>query len=118
VTTTTVIDRRGKLITVETLTNPAATKIRRRRPGTFVQVPLASAARAYAAMHSPKAMVWLWLQYQVWKTKSKVVAVPNGVLAEYGVSPDVKRAALLQLEVAGLITVDRRPRQTPIVTVL
>ena len=73
-------------------------------------VPLAL-ARACAALNCPKAMVWVWLVHQARKTGKRTVAVPNRVLAKYGVSREVKRRALRQLEAAGLITVERRPKE-------
>jgi hypothetical protein len=114
----TYIVRHGRRIEVETLANPPVNTVGRQRREPFVQVPLALAARVAAATNNRKMMVWLWLRHQAWKTRRKVVAIPNGVLAEYGVTPDVKRAALQQLEAAGLITVECRPRKTPIVTML
>jgi hypothetical protein len=62
-------------------------------------------------------MVWVWLVYRAWRDKSTTVAVPNGALAKYGVSREVKRRALAELETAGHITVARRRGKTPIVTV-
>jgi hypothetical protein len=114
----TSIVRHGRRIEVETLTNTAAKQVTGQKREPFVQVPLALAARAAAATNNQKMMVWLWLRHQAWKTRRKVVAAPNGVLTEYGISPDVKRAALRQLEAAGLIGIERRPRKTPIVTIL
>jgi len=69
-------------------------------------------------MNCPKAMVWLWLVQQARKTGKLAVPVPNGALAKLGVSPDVKSRALRQLEAVGLITLGRRPRKTPIATLL
>jgi hypothetical protein len=114
----TYITRHGRSIEIETLANTAVSKVGRPRREPFVQVPLALAARVAAATNNQKMMVWLWLRHQVWKTKRNVVAVPNGAMAEYGISPDVKRAALRQLEAAELITIERRSRKTPIVTML
>jgi hypothetical protein len=96
----------------------AANKVGLRKREPFVQVPLALAAKAAAGTNNQKMMVWLWLRHQAWKTRRNVVAAPNGILAKYGISPDVKRAALRQLEAAGLIAIERRPRKTPIVTIL
>ena len=48
-------------------------------------------------------MVWVWLVHSAWKKQRQTVTVPNGELAKLGVSREVKRRALQQLEAAGLI---------------
>ena len=108
--------RHGRRIEVETLETGATA--RRRRVAPFVKMPLTWAARASIATNCPKAMVWVWLLHQAWKTKSATVRVPNGALAKYGISRWVKRRTLRQLEGAGLITIKLEPRKTPVVTVL
>jgi hypothetical protein len=82
------------------------------------KVDLATAARAFAATDSKKAMVWLWLLHQARKTGNRTIAVPNGALAKYGVSRKLKCPALHQLEDAGLIAVEWRLRKTPMATLL
>ena len=69
-------------------------------------------------MHTPKAVVLVWLIYRAWQKKSSTFPVPNKALADLGVSPDVKCRALRQLEAIGLIKVAWCPRKTPIVTLL
>jgi competence protein ComGC len=69
-------------------------------------------------MNCPKAMVWVWLVHQTWKTGKNTVVVPNRALVRYGVSRDVKSSALRQLEAAGWITVKRSACKNPIVTVV
>jgi hypothetical protein len=112
--------RHGRRIEVETIDTPGVppNKVRRRQSDTFAAVPLQWAARASAAMNSPKTMLLVWLTYQAWRTKSPTFAVPNKVLADYDVSRGVKCLALRQLEVAGLIRVEWRPRKSPVVTLL
>jgi hypothetical protein len=94
----------------------APAKRKKRKP--FVMVPLETMVVACAALNCRKALVWLWLLHQVWRTKKRTVRVPNKALAQLGVTRDVKRQALEQLEAAGLVNVDRRPRNTPLITVL
>lgn len=110
--------RHGRRIEVETLDTGPVKKIRRRRGDTFAMVPLQWAAKASAATNTPKAMVWMWLVYQAWRTKSSRFVVGNVALADIGVTSKVKNAALRQLERAGLISVERPPRGSPIVTLL
>jgi DNA-binding transcriptional ArsR family regulator len=108
--------RNGRRIEVETVAIGVTPNIRRRAP--FVVLPLSWAAEASAATNCQKAMVWVWLVHRMRTTKSTTVTMPNRVLAKYGVSRRVKSSALRQLEEAGLITVERRPRKTPVVTLL
>ncbi len=97
----------------------ARAPVKRKKTKPFVaKIELDTAAKAFTATGCQKGFVWLWLLHQAWKTGSKTVAVPNGALLKYGVSRKIKRAALRQLEAAGLIAVERRSRKTPTVTVL
>jgi hypothetical protein len=96
----------------------AAAPVKADKSTAFAQISLAFAAKAAAATNCPKAVVWVWLAYRAWKTKSTKIDVPNDALVKLGVSRDVKRAALQQLEEAGLISVKRPSRRTPVVTLL
>ncbi len=97
----------------------AKAPVKRKKFEPFVaKIKLDTAAKVFAATDCKKAMVWLWLLHQAWKTGNKTIAVPNGALAQYGVSRKVKCSALQQLEEAGLITVEWRSRKTPIATLL
>jgi hypothetical protein len=91
---------------------------KRKKAEPWVKVPLALTAKAAAATNTQKFMVWTWLLYRAWLTGSATVPLPNGALAKYGVNRKSKTLALRQLEAAGLITVERRSRKTPIVTLL
>ena len=53
-----------------------------------------------------------------WKTRRMSFPVPNARLKNLGVSREVKRRVLRDLQRAGLITVDRRTRKSPIVTLV
>jgi hypothetical protein len=108
--------RNGRRIEVETVATDVTPNVRRRAP--FVVLPLSWAAEACAATNCQKAMVWIWLVHRMRKTKSTTVTIPNRALAKYGISRRVKSLALRQLEEAGLISVERRPRKTPLVTLL
>jgi hypothetical protein len=94
----------------------AAAPVKRNKTTPSVMLSLSWAAEAAIATKSLKAMVWVWLVYRAWQTKNPTVAVPNGALAKYGISRKVKSLALRQLEAAGLIAIERRPRKTPTVT--
>jgi hypothetical protein len=94
----------------------AAAPTKHKKAAPSVMLLLSWAAEAAIATKSRKAMVWVWLVYRAWQTKNPTVAVPNGALAKYGISRKVKSLALRQLEAAGLIAIEGRPRKTPTVT--
>jgi hypothetical protein len=96
----------------------AAAPTTHKKTEPFARITLTVAARVFAVMNCPKAMVWVWLVHQTRKTGKRTVVVPNSALARYGVSRDVKSSALRQLEAAGWITVKRSTCKNPIVTVV
>jgi hypothetical protein len=83
-----------------------------------VKVPLWWIERACSATHSPQAFVAVWLLYLSWQSKSLSFPLPNEALAERGAERRAKRRALANLEAAGLITVERPERKTPIVSLV
>ena len=96
----------------------AAAPVKRKKSELFAMLRLAPAAAAYRAMNCPKAMVWAWLMQQTRMKGNLTVAVPNGALTKWGVSREIKRRALQQLEAAGLITIERPAKKTPVVTIV
>jgi hypothetical protein len=56
--------------------------------------------------------------YETWRAKGQPIKVPNGMLERFGVSRDAKIRALHKLEQLGLVSVEWRPRKSPIVTIL
>ena len=91
---------------------------KRRKEPPFVKVPLWWAAEATKATKTPKALVCIELLHRAWKAKSSTFSLPNGRLSKNGVSREIKRRALRDLEAAGLITVERRHGKTARVTLV
>ena len=75
-----------------------------------VMLRLVTLARAAKATRSPRLFVWAWLQYEAWRNRSATVNVANGELEHYGINRERKRRALLDLEAAGLVRVERSGR--------
>jgi hypothetical protein len=96
----------------------AAAPVKRKKAEAFVKVPLWWAEAATKAVGAPDAMVCIYLLHTSWKVKSLTFPLLNGRLKRMGVSREVKRRVLRDLEAAGLITVERRSRKTPIVTLV
>lgn|SRR5262249_28647720 len=96
----------------------AAAPVKPAKAERFVKVPLWWIAAASNAARSPATIVLTELLYASWKAKNPTFPLPNGRLAKLGVSRDVKRRVLHDLELGNLIRVERRGRATPIVTML
>jgi len=92
-------------------------KIRQRRR-QFVQVPWTWIERLAQSQSANTYRVALTLLFHHWKAKGDPIKVANGMLAMDGVSRYAKRRALAELERLGLITISRRQRKSPIVTLL
>jgi hypothetical protein len=85
----------------------------------FVQVPLCWAeAVAKATTGGATMLVSVHLLHAAWKAGRTTFPLPNGYLKKHGVSREVKRRVLLELETAGLITIERRTGKTPLVTLV
>jgi hypothetical protein len=96
----------------------AAAPVKRKKVEPFVNVPLWWFAQVARATNTRKALVAVELLYASFKAKSSTFQLPNGRLRKLGVSRETKRRALYELEQAGLITVDRPIRKTPLVTLV
>ena len=91
---------------------------KKRKVEPFVKVPLWWIQQAATITKSSTAMVCIELLYRSWKAKSPTFPLPNGNLRKLGVSREIKRRVLRDLERGGLITVERPTRKTPIVTLV
>jgi hypothetical protein len=88
-------------------------KIRKRRE-KFAVFPMTW----YEALNSAPGATYrvaIYLLYLHWKEGGGPVKLPNGMLKTDGVSRQTKWRALGDLERRGLITVERRPRRSPLV---
>jgi hypothetical protein len=91
---------------------------RKKTTEAFVMIPLWWVEKAAEATKSPATLVLVELWRRRWEMQRTTFPLPNARLAKLGVSRDVKRRVLHELERAGLITIERRPRKTPIVTLV
>jgi len=89
----------------------------RKASGRFVKVPLWWIETAAKDIRSPATLVLIELLYAAWKAKSSTFQ-PNGRLKKLGVSREIKRRVLRGLERRPVILVERRPRKTPIITLV
>jgi hypothetical protein len=96
----------------------AAAPVKCKKVEPFVKMPLWWIETAARHARSPATLVMVELLRASWKAKSLSFPLSNGRLEKLGVSRDVKRRVLSDLERGGLIRVERRSRRTPIVTLL
>lgn len=60
----------------------------------------------------------LFIVYENWRSGGRTIKLTNIMAAEVGVSPDAKGRAIDDLEQAGLIEVERRPKRSPRISLL
>ena len=87
----------------------------RRQP--FVMVPWTWIERLAETSSANAYRVALHLLHRHWKNNGQPFLLANGVLAAAGVTRFAKWRALAELERLGLISVERRTRRTPRITV-
>jgi len=92
-------------------------KIQKRRQ-QFVKVPWAWIERLVEARHIATYRVALHVLYRHWKNGGLPFTLSNAAIADEGVSRWRKWEALGELEQLGLITVERRKRRSPRITVI
>ena len=92
-------------------------KIQKRRKN-FVMVPINWWEKLEDCRSAKTILLAIYLLYLHWKNRGKPFKLPNGMLEYDGTSRRTKWRALPDLEQRGLITVERRPRKSPIVKLL
>jgi hypothetical protein len=92
-------------------------KIRQRRQ-QFVLVPWTWAERLAQSRSANTYRVALTLLFLHWKATGGPIKLANGMLATDGVSRWSKWRALEELEQFGLVTINRRQRKSPIITLI
>lgn len=97
------------------MNNPAKA---RKKDEPFAKVPLEWLARMIEVGGRSRAVVYVWLAHLAWKAKGPTFELSNFRLKHYGVSREIKRKTLLDLEMGGMIVVERRSRKTPVVTLV
>jgi len=94
---------------------PIIQKKTRKRRLHWVRLPMAWYERLEGAP-GQTYRVALYLLYLHWKGNGKPIKLANGMLKMDGVPPESRRRALRDLERRGVISVERRPRKSPIIT--
>jgi hypothetical protein len=89
-----------------------------RRRKAFAMVPLQLSGKMAKAIGMPGATVLILLFYLSWQHQGAPFPFQNTLLARYGVNREAKRRVLKALEKTGLIRVEWRGHQAPIVTLV
>jgi hypothetical protein len=90
-------------------------KLKRQRQH-FVCVPWSWVEKLSGA-RGQTLRVAIILLYLHWKAKGRPVKLANGMLQSDGISRRAKWRALLELEGLGLISIERRPKKSPIIEI-
>jgi hypothetical protein len=96
---------------------PAPTK-RKKQIEPFVQVPLWWIETAAKDIRSPATLVLIELLRARWKTQSSTFPLPNGRLKALGVSREIKRRVLRDLQRRPVILVERSRGKAPRITLI
>jgi hypothetical protein len=88
--------------------------------GEFLKgpIPLNWLGRASKLPGKASLATALAIMFEVGRRRSSQITLTTAILDRFGINRKAKYRGLEQLENAQLITVDRRPRRNPIVTVL
>jgi DNA-binding transcriptional ArsR family regulator len=88
-------------------------------PGKFIKGPIDIAWLCRAAQLGATALlVGLALWYLKGLRRADAFIVSNLMVAEWGIQPDAKSRALRKLEKAGLISIKRRGKRSPLVSLI
>lgn len=100
-----------------TAPGPDSTRVKRRHQ-QFVKFPLVWADRLRTVRYTSSYRVALHLLYRHWKSGRCPIQLSNVALVEAGVSRDQKWRALRELELLGLIRIERRRRRSPLINLI
>lgn len=89
----------------------------KRRWKQFTMLPMTWYEHMKGADGQTYRVAW-FLLYLYWKNNGEPIKLANGLLIRDGVPPRTKCRALRDLERRGLITVEWRPKKSPIVQLL
>jgi hypothetical protein len=84
----------------------------------FIQVPWSWVERLRRARHVSTHNLANHLLYEHWRNGGQALVLSNSAMAQVGMTRWGKWEGLHELEQLGLVTIERRPRKSPLVTVL
>ena len=84
----------------------------------FILVPWAWANQLTTCDSATTFKLALLLLYEHWHNNGSTIRLTNPLAATMGILPEAKRRSLADLERRGMVSVERRSRKTPLITVL
>jgi hypothetical protein len=84
----------------------------------FIRVPWSWVERLRDAHHVCTWKLAMYLLYEHWRNGGQVIVLSNAALAAEGMTRHRKWEGVRELEQLGLVTIQRRPRKSPLVAVL
>ena len=84
----------------------------------FVRVPWAWVDRLKSTNRGSTYRLALLLIYEDWRTGGRPIRLSNAMLAGDGITRKSKWRALEELEQLELVRIERRPRKSPVVTLI
>ncbi len=84
-----------------------------RRKDLFVMLPYPAILKLAAALSNAEMAVVAYLVYEMWKSRTDTVPLPNWPFREAGFSKDAKNRALQRLEQIGSVRVIRQGKHSP-----
>jgi hypothetical protein len=109
------IDPKDPRLKPRSSTAPPAKKKWQRK---WVRVPWVWVERLRASDSPSTYRLALFLLYEHWRTGGRAIRLSNVMLKPERISRRAKGPALQELEHFGLVTVERRPRKSPRITLL
>jgi hypothetical protein len=112
--------RHGRRIKVETITPPAPAQGKRRKAAklaeTWAKIPHGRGLKLAKQAGNPVLAVLLILEAAIHDAHSNQVKLTNSLLRLYKIGRQSKTRGLRQLTAAGVISVEGRGREAPVIT--
>jgi hypothetical protein len=109
--------RHGRRIEVEELDLGIPAKPRGRKRRDFVMVARTQLERLCTVRSAVTIKVFLLIQFQVFRSRTKSASLANVTASKYGISRWQKCRALVELETKGLIQVTRYSHRSPEISI-
>jgi len=101
-----------------TLVSKAARPRKAKWERKFIQFPWLWVERLETTNRGSTYRLALLLLYEYWRNGGRPIKLSNAKLANNGLTRKSKWRALLELERFGLVKVERRPRKSPLITLI
>ena len=112
-----MFDLKSLELSPEILTSATPAKKLKKKRETFIRTPF-SWWEKLSEHQGQTLAVALYIIHLDWKAQGRPVKLTNGALNSYGISRRAKWRALAELERLDLISIERRPRKSPIIRIL